>query len=123
MSADTDIELDDDDAKLVTLARGARARVSAATGAAIRDETGRTYSATEVSLPSFRITALQLAVAQAVAAGARGCECAVVVAADGGVMAQDLSAAHDLGGAEVRVLGVHPDGSVQVDLRTGSLGG
>lgn len=123
MTADVGIELDDEDAKLVTLARGARARVNAATGAAIRDETGRTYSAAEVALPSFRISALQLAIAQAVAAGARGCECAVVVAADGGVMAEDLAAAHDLGGADVRVLGVHPDGSVQVDLRAGSPGG
>lgn len=114
------LELSAEDAKLVTLARGARARVGAAIGSALRDETGRTYSATNVELPSFTIGALQLAVAQAVAAGAQGCECAVVVADDGGVYAPDLAAAHDLGGAEVRILGVLPDGTVQVDLLAGS---
>ena len=40
----TVVELDAEDAKLLTLARGARGRVGAAVGAALRDETGRTYS-------------------------------------------------------------------------------
>jgi hypothetical protein len=109
-------ELDDEDAKLVTLAKGARGRVGAATGAALRDETGRTYSAANVALPSLRLGALQLAVAQAVAAGAQGCECAVVVSSDGGVEAEDLAAAHDLGGTHVRVLAALPSGEIQVDL-------
>mgnify|MGYP003339464970 FL=1 len=68
-----------EDAKLVTLAKSARARVGAASGAAIRDETGRTYTAAEVSLPSLKLTALELAVAQAVASGSRGVEAAAVV--------------------------------------------
>lgn len=72
-------ELAAEDAKLVTLARGARGRVSARTGAAVRDETGRTYSAADVALPSLGISALELAIAQAVAAGARGAEAAAVV--------------------------------------------
>ena len=50
--------LSDEDAKLVTLARGARGRVGAARGAAVRDETGRTYSAADVSLPSLQVSAL-----------------------------------------------------------------
>lgn len=115
-----DIELSDEDAKLVTLARGARARVGADSGAALRDETGRSYSAVSVILPSFAISALQLAVAQAVAGGAQGCECAVVVTSDGGVQPQDLAAAHDLGGESVRVLGVHYDGTIDVDVSAGT---
>jgi hypothetical protein len=110
------VELNDEDAKLLTLARGARARIGAATGAAVRDETGRTYSGATIDLPSLHLGALQLAVAQAVAAGAQDCECAVVVSTDGGVEASDLAAAHDLGGTHVRVLAALPSGKIQVDL-------
>jgi hypothetical protein len=104
-------ELSAEDAKLVTLARGARGRVGAPRGAAIRDETGRTYSAADVALPSLSLSALQLAVAQAVAAGARGAEAAVVVAADPG---DDTgrSALADLGGPDVIVHLCAPDGSL-----------
>ncbi|MET8148712.1 cytidine deaminase [Actinoplanes sp. NPDC049668] len=72
-------ELSAEDAKLVTLARGARARVGAAEGASVRDQDGRTYAAASVALPSLSITALQLAVASAVAAGATTLEAAAVV--------------------------------------------
>jgi hypothetical protein len=68
-----------EDAKLVTLARSARARVGAVEGAAVRDQDGRTYAAASVALPSLAITALQLAVASAVAAGATKLEAAAVV--------------------------------------------
>ena len=74
--------LDPEDAKLVTLARGGRGRVSAAPRAALRDETGRTYSAADVTLTSLSISALELAIAQAVASGARGVEAAAVVTDD-----------------------------------------
>ena len=72
-------ELSAEDTKLVTLARGARARVGAAEGASVRDQDGRTYAAASVILPSMSITALQLAVASAVAAGATRLEAAAVV--------------------------------------------
>ena len=72
-------ELDPEDAKLVTLARGARARTGAAEGAAVRDGTGRTYAACTVALPSLALTALQAAVAAAVASGAGTLEAAAVV--------------------------------------------
>ena len=72
-------ELTAEDAKLVTLARGARARVAAVEGAAVRDQDGRTYAAATVALPSLEVTALQLAVASAVAAGATKLEAAAVV--------------------------------------------
>lgn len=109
-------DLGDEDSKLFTLARGARGRVGAAVGAALRDETGRTYSAANVALPHLTIGALQLAVAQAVSAGARGCECAVVVAGDGGVFDDDIDAARDLGGEHARIIGVLPSGEIVVDL-------
>lgn len=100
-----------EDAKLVTLARGARGRVGAPRGAAVRDETGRTYSAADVALPSLTLSALQLAVAQAVASGARGAEAAVVVSADG-VDDEGRRALADLGGAEVSVHLCSADGTV-----------
>ena len=106
-------ELSAEDAKLVTLARGARGRVGAAEGAAVRDETGRTYSGATVALASLGLSALRLAVAQAAASGARGLEAAVVVVrrtAD--VDSADLDAVRDLGGVGVTVHVVGSDGTV-----------
>src|SRR4051812_21411887 len=71
--------LDAEDAKLVTLARGARGRAGGPEGAAVRDDDGRTYAAATVQLPSLRLTALQAAVAAAVSAGAQGLEAVAVV--------------------------------------------
>lgn len=108
----TATELSAEDAKLVTLARGARGRVGAAEGAAVRDETGRTYSGATVALDSLALSALQLAVAQAAASGARGLEAAVVVRRDPEVAAADLAAVRALGGAGVTVHVVASDGSL-----------
>lgn len=115
-------ELDAEDAKLVTLARGARGRVGAAAGAALRDETGRTYSGANVGLPSLTLGALQVVVAQAVSAGARGCECAVVVNSLGELDAADVAALRDLGGTTARLLLVDPRGDVVLDFPGGSAG-
>jgi hypothetical protein len=71
--------LDAEDAKLVTLARSAKARTRSAAGAAVRDTDGRTYVAAAVGLPSLRLSALQVAVAMAVSSGALGLEAAVIV--------------------------------------------
>ena len=74
-----------EDLKIITLARSARARVAAAEGAAVRDETGRTYAAAAVALPSLKLSALRLAVAMAVSSGASSLEAAALVSdADGG---------------------------------------
>lgn len=89
-------ELDPQDAKLMTLARSARARTGAAEGAAIRDADGRTYVATTVSLPSLRLTALQAAVAAAVSSGIDTLEAAVVVTDAAAVDAASLAAVADL---------------------------
>ncbi|AOS65061.1 hypothetical protein [Actinoalloteichus hymeniacidonis] len=71
--------LDPEDRKIITLAQAGRARVGATEGAAVRDTDGRTYSACTVELPSLRLTALQAAVAAAVASGATALEAAAVV--------------------------------------------
>lgn len=100
-----------EDAKLVALARGARGRVGAPCGAALRDETGRTYASANVSLPSISLSALILAVAQAATSGARGVEAAVVVGTD--PSADDLDVLRDLAGTGVPVLVCDPDGTVR----------
>jgi len=108
----SDLELSTEDAKLVTLARGARGRVSAAEGAAVRDETGRTYSGATVELGALPLSALQLAVAQAAASGARGLEAAVVVRRDPEPAPSDLDAVRALGGTGVVVHVVGSDGTL-----------
>jgi hypothetical protein len=94
------VPLDPEDAKLVTLARSARARNRADEGAAVRDETGRTYVAATVALPALRLTALQAAVAAAVSSGAERLEAAAVVTgavsldADSAQLVADLGVTH-----------------------------
>lgn len=87
--------LDPDDAKLVTLARSARARTRASQGAAVRDTDGRTYVATSVQLPSLTLSALQVAVAMAVSSGALSLEAAVVLGDSAGDDAGE-AALHDV---------------------------
>ncbi|MFJ1756887.1 cytidine deaminase [Kitasatospora sp. NPDC088134] len=105
-------ELDPEDKKIVTLARSARARNGVAEGAAVRDETGRTYVAGTVELASLRLSALRTAVAMAVASGAKGLEAAAVVSAAQAPDPADLAAVRDLGGAGTPVLLAGPDGVV-----------
>jgi hypothetical protein len=100
-----------EDAKLVTLARSSRARVGAVEGAAVRDQDGRTYAASSVTLPSLAITALQLAVASAVAAGATKLEAAAVVTEASELDGAGHAAVRDLAGdAPIHVAA--PDGSL-----------
>ncbi|SHG51371.1 hypothetical protein SAMN05443575_2136 [Jatrophihabitans endophyticus] len=104
-------ELDPEDAKLVTLARSARARTGAAQGAAVRDADGRTYVATSVALTSLQLSALQVAVAMAVSSGAPGLEAAVVLGEDpaddaGTAAVRDVS-------ADAAVLRAGPDGTLR----------
>ena len=93
-------QLSAEDAKLVTLARAARARINAIEGAAVRDGDGRTYAAASVALPSLALSALQLAVANAAAAGARTLEAAAVVteraAGDSAIDSAGQAAVRDL---------------------------
>jgi cytidine deaminase len=112
--------LDPEDQKLVTLARSARARLSAAEASAVRDTTGRTYIATTVELPSLRLTAVQAAVVMAVCGGATGLE-AVVLVSDTGMppAGPDLAAVRDLGGPPTVVIVAGPDGTVRTSVEAG----
>jgi hypothetical protein len=105
-----------EDAKLVTLARGARARTGAVEGAAVRDQDGRTYAGASVSLPSLTVTALQLAVASAVAAGATRLEAAAVVTEASTLDGSGHAAVRDLAtDAPIHVAG--PDGTLLGTVR------
>lgn len=108
-------ELDPEDIKLVTLARAARGRTGATEGAAVRDIDGRSYAAVSVTLPSLTLSALQLAVAMAVASGAQRLEAAAVVTPGTEVDRGGLAAVRDLApGAPVLV--ANPTGTVLVTV-------
>lgn len=115
----SDAALDPEDHKLVTLARSARARNGVPEGAAVRDETGRTYVAGTVELASLRLSAVRTAVAMAVASGARSLEAAVVVSAADVVPDEDRAAVRDLGGPATPVLLAGPDGTVRSTVTAG----
>jgi hypothetical protein len=105
-----------EDLKIIALARAARARVTAAEGAAVRDETGRTYAAAAVALPSLRLSALHLAVAMAVSSGAASLEAAALVTDGDGPDPGDLAAVRDLG-PDAIVFQAAPDGTIKATLR------
>jgi hypothetical protein len=105
-----------EDLKIITLARSARARVASAEGAAVRDETGRTYAAAAVALPSLRLSALRLAVAMAVSSGASSLEAAALVSDGTEPDPADLAVVRDLGPDAV-VFHAAPDGTVRATLR------
>ncbi|MGW7256202.1 cytidine deaminase [Streptomyces sp. NPDC054834] len=111
--------LDPEDRKIVTLARSARARNGVPEGAAVRDETGRTYVAGTVALDSLQLSALRTAVAMAVASGAKSLEAAAVVTEAEELPAEDLAAVRDLGGAGTPVLVAGPDGAVRLTASAG----
>ncbi|WP_025619930.1 hypothetical protein [Salinispora cortesiana] len=107
----TPMELTAEDAKLVVLARGARGRVGAVEGAAVRDQDGRTYAAASVSLPSLALTALQLAVAAAAAAGCTRLEAAAVVTEASTLDGAGHAAVRDLA-ADAPIHVAAPDGTL-----------
>jgi hypothetical protein len=104
-------ELDAEDQKIVILARSARGRTGAPEGAAVRDTDGRTYAACTVGLASLRLTALQAAVAAAVASGAEGLEAAAVVTQAAELSADSVAAVRELG-ASAPVFRADPSGAV-----------
>ena len=101
-----------EDAKLVTLARGARLRAYAphseiAEGAAVRDTDGRTYAAATVENadPGLTTSALRAAVVAAASSGARSFEAAAVVT-EGALSDADLAVLTEFGvGTPVLVAG------------------
>ncbi|MFJ8144471.1 cytidine deaminase [Streptomyces sp. NPDC096094] len=112
-------DLDPEDRKIVTLARSARARNGVPEGAAVRDETGRTYVAGTVGLDSLKLSALRTAVAMAVASGAKSLEAAAVVTESASASEEDRAAVRDLGGPGTPVLVAGPDGTVRDTVRAG----
>jgi hypothetical protein len=108
-------DLGAEDKKIITLARSARARVASEEGAAVRDETGRTYTAASVALPSLRLSAMQLAVATAVSSGASSLEAAALVSDAETPSSSDLKAVRDLGPAAT-VFHVGTDGTLRATL-------
>ncbi|MCX2969858.1 cytidine deaminase [Streptomyces sp. TRM70308] len=111
--------IDPEDRKIIVLARSARARNGVAEGAAVRDETGRTYVASTVGLPSLDLSALRTAVAMAVASGAKSLEAAAVVSDAEALPDADLAAVADLGGAATPVLLAGPDGTLRTTRPAG----
>ncbi|WP_037576546.1 cytidine deaminase [Phaeacidiphilus oryzae] len=105
-------QLDSEDRKIITLARSARARNGVPEGAAVRDETGRTYVAGTVALASLELTALQAAVAMAVASGAKSLEAAAVVGEASIPAEVDTAAVRDLGGPGTPLMLAGPEGEL-----------
>ena len=103
-------ELDAEDAKIVVLARAARARTRAAEGAAVRDTDGRTYVGTTVALPSLTLSALQAAVVAAVGSGATGLEAAALVTDNGSADEAGRAAVADLT-PDAPIIVAGPDGT------------
>ncbi len=106
------MELSPEDAKLITLARSARARSSAKHGAAVRDQDGRTYAASTVELRSLSLDALDLAVAVAVSSGAKGIEAAALVGDRTPEPIVDGTAVRDLSGHGINIYVADLDGDV-----------
>ena len=71
-----------EDTKLETLARATRRRTGSEQAAALRDSTGRTYVAIDVSTPSFSLDCLAAVFTVAMASQITGIE-AIVVVGDG----------------------------------------
>ena len=71
-----------EDAKLETLARATQRRTGSGQGAALRDSTGRTYVAINISTPSFSVDAIAAVFTVAMASQISGIE-AVVIVGDG----------------------------------------
>lgn len=106
-----------EDDKLFALARAARARIEAAEGAAVRDETGRSYAAATIERPNLSITALDLAVGQAAAAGAQRLEAALVVSSQAQDGELSIGSVADFG-VGIPVFLVRPNGDTAAELTT-----
>lgn len=107
-----------EDDKLVTLAKGARSRIQAASGAAVRDTTGRTYASANVDRDALKLSAVELVVGQAVASGATGLEAIVVMTDQAQIPSTDLEIVRTIGGVGVFVHHLNSDGDIIDSLLT-----
>lgn len=101
-----------EDAKLLTLARSARARTGAAEAAAVRDDIGRTYVAASVDLPSLRLSAVQAVVAAAVSSGSVRLDAVAVVGTSGDLSPDDRAVLDDVSVTTVLLAGADGAGTV-----------
>ena len=112
------VELTDpEDAKLLTLARASRARGKSREGAAVRDSDGRTYSATNVDLPTLQLSALEVAVAMAISGGVKGLEAGLVVTDGLALDDRDVAVVREFAGTDVTLYRADSDAQV-LDVRT-----
>ena len=88
------MDIEAEDAKLVTLAKASRARIGAEVGAAVRDQDGRTYTAASIAREHLKISALDLAVAMAISSGATSLEAAAFASDEDANV--DLAAVRDI---------------------------
>ncbi len=106
-----------EDDKLAILAKGARSRVQANSGAALRDETGRTYASAEVSIGALKLSAIEMVVAQAVASGSTGIESVVFSGqGDSSVSDSDVDLVRAFAGAGIPIHVIDETNS-PVDIR------
>ncbi len=113
------VELTDpEDEKLLTLARSSRTRGNAREGAAVRDTDGRTYTATNVNLPSLQLSALQAATAMAISSGATELEVGLVVTDALSLNELDVSVIREYAGDGIVLYRVATDGSVLDSVTT-----
>ena len=111
-------DLDPETSKLMTLARGARARITAAEGASLRDDMGRTYSGASVHRGSLELSAIELTVASAISSGATGIEEVVLCSDEQALRPTDAQALHSLGNSGIPVTIISMRGEVVVMLRS-----
>ena len=78
-----------EDVKLETLARATQRRTGSEQAAALRDSTGRTYVAINISVPNFSVDAVSAVFTVAMASQISGIE-AVVVVGEGPVNVQPV---------------------------------
>jgi hypothetical protein len=104
--------------KLVTLARGARGRIGAPEGAALLDDMGRSYTGCTVVLTTASLSAVQLALATAVASGSRGLEAVLIVSDQPQINPLDERAVRDFAGSGVLITLVDVNGTVVHEVRT-----
>ena len=109
---------DPEDAKLVTLARSARARTGAAAAAAVRDADGRTYTAVGVNLPSLRLSPAAAVVAAAASSGAPALGAVGVVGPGDAAADADLTVLRELAGPGVPVHLIEPGGALLATAST-----
>ena len=104
------IPSDPEDLKLITLARAALARTTAAQGACVRDTDGRSYASVSVELAHLKLSAVAVAVAMAVSSGATGLQ--AVAVAGKPPSEQDFDVLRDLSDSNVAVWSVDSAGDV-----------